>query len=290
MSQTRTQSSRFTHYHPRNLRLNSRKRNQVLSAATAFNLFDTYSLRARVLPALLTALPALVVVLILYPDVYGGYGAAIVSLSVTCGVLFLFSNVIRSRGRRLEKKLIQDWGGLATTRFLRHRDETLDRHTTERYHQFLSSRLPTLRFPTDESERANEAVADECYKSATKWLLEFTRDQSQYPLVFKENVAYGFRRNLLGARPIGITICLLSGALATFQARRVGITQIEEITAPFLVIAIALTLCIATWCLVVTSEFVADASIAYARALLATCDAAVNSAKLSTHSGRIVAH
>ncbi|MEK7874780.1 MAG: hypothetical protein AAB325_01160, partial [Pseudomonadota bacterium] len=34
-----------------------------------------------------------------------------------------------------------------------------------------------------------------------------TRDTKKYGLLFQENVSYGYRRNVWGLRPIGISIC-----------------------------------------------------------------------------------
>ena len=47
------------------------------------------------------------------------------------------------------------------------------------------------------------------YASAVKWLQERCRGKA-FPLVEKENAEYGFRRNLRGLKPIGITACLVA--------------------------------------------------------------------------------
>jgi hypothetical protein len=44
--------------------------------------------------------------------------------------------------------------------------------------------------------------------NAVRRLISATRDRSKYPLVFAENVSYGFARNLLGIRTIGIGVSL----------------------------------------------------------------------------------
>src|SRR5271165_4313391 len=52
------------------------------------------------------------------------------------------------------------------------------------------------------------AFADQVYQSGVRWLLNHTRpaDNKKFDLLFRENVAYGFRRNALGTKPIGILI------------------------------------------------------------------------------------
>src|SRR5579862_6704489 len=80
-------------------------------------LFDEYALRARLYPGLLASLPILTTVLLLWPN----FGLrAIWSVVVTAGGAFFLSNYTRSRGKRLEAKLINQWDGLPTTHMLRH--------------------------------------------------------------------------------------------------------------------------------------------------------------------------
>src|SRR5690349_2097038 len=105
---------------------------------SSFTSFDSYSYRARLLPALLTILPVLLTGMILSPVLYNGTGAAVASLAVWCGTLWFLANVVRTRGRAAEERLVQEWGGLPTTCMLRHRDDCLDMHTKQRYHAFLS--------------------------------------------------------------------------------------------------------------------------------------------------------
>jgi hypothetical protein len=62
------------------------------------------------------------------------------------------------------------------------------------------------------------AKADEVYQSGVRWLLDQTRpdDGKKFDLLFRDNIAYGFRRNALGTRPLGVFIAIgcLAWALA----------------------------------------------------------------------------
>jgi hypothetical protein len=51
-------------------------------------------------------------------------------------------------------------------------------------------------------EQADSAAADDAYKAATRQMRELTRGK-QFSLLLKENIAYGFHRNMYGARSIG---------------------------------------------------------------------------------------
>jgi hypothetical protein len=237
-------------------------------------LFDRYSLRARHLPTLLVVATPLMVASLLFPKVYERMSATAASLgwsiSLSLVLLFFISHVLRQRGRAVEKLMTAKDGGLPTTCWLRHRDTNLDPDTKARYHAYLAKNLPALQLPTQSQEQQRPTVADGIYRSAVKWLLENRRDE-KYRLVFEENVQYGFRRNMLGGKwlAIALTVLPVAGAYA-WSAYRGLEPQFD--TDHIAAIAVA-ALAVIGWVLFVTEEWVRDASHAYARALLATCEA-----------------
>src|SRR3954463_11365781 len=82
-------------------------------------LFDEYTLRARIYPGLLAVLPVVSTTLLLWPR--SGLNT-LWPVVVAAGGLFFLANLVRSRGRKLETRLIQEWDGLPTTHLLRHRE------------------------------------------------------------------------------------------------------------------------------------------------------------------------
>ena len=110
-------------------------------------------------------------------------------------------------GKRLEEIPYREWGGKPTTQLLRHRDNTIEGVTKQRYHAFLAGKI-NVPFPDKNQEANNSVAADEVYQSGVRWLLNHTRpeDNKKFELIFKENVAYGFRRNALGVKPLGLVI------------------------------------------------------------------------------------
>jgi hypothetical protein len=51
-------------------------------------------------------------------------------------------------------------------------------------------------------------------------LRERTRDQNKFPLVFEENIAYGFRRNAYGCRIPAVIICAVAAVATVVLAWR----------------------------------------------------------------------
>lgn len=236
-------------------------------------LFDPYSLRARLRPALLVLFPALVAIAMLYPGVYQSLGAVLGSLVLTCGVLALLAQAARYLGRKKEIALYRAWGGIPTTGWLRHRDARLDATTKRRYHTFLEKRVPDLKLPSAKDEQKNPTAADDSYRSATKWLLEYTRDKKKYPLVFEENVNYGFQRNTLALKPVALFVIALSIGGTLLDAYVKSGISFDALTQGTVIALAVSLLALIVWFTIVSADWVKDAADAYARALLASCDA-----------------
>lgn len=185
---------------------------------------DPYDRKARLTPGLLVALPLLVPLVC----VYGARNpilAGVVALLGGCGAMFALANITREQGKRIEEKLLRDWGGMPTTVALRHRDKAiLDSVSKARYHSLIEEKLG-IKMPSAEEERSNAEGADDAYVGATKLLRERTRSNKQ--LLFKENISYGFHRNMLGMKPAGIVVSLAGIAYGLLLS---GLIQFRPIT------------------------------------------------------------
>src|SRR5580658_10073191 len=106
---------------------------------------DPYDRQARLYPALLCLLPLLALIALLYAP-YVSALTGVVTMAISCGGLFLMTNICREMGKRLEEKLFCEWGGKPTTQLLRHRDSAIDSVTKRRYHAFLGTKINTV-FP-----------------------------------------------------------------------------------------------------------------------------------------------
>src|SRR5208282_3020999 len=134
---------------------------------------DPYERPARLYPALLALLPLLAMVMLLYGPKASAL-TSVATIAVSCGCLYLTTNLCREMGKRLEDKLYREWGGKPTTQLLRHRDGIIDSVTKHRYHAFLGTKL-NFTFPDADAEKNDPATADEAYQSGARWLLDHTR-------------------------------------------------------------------------------------------------------------------
>jgi hypothetical protein len=115
--------------------------------------FDRYNRVARLYPALLTIAPLIWTVALLHPGVMTGTAVrTVASSAMIFGGLYFLSSIARWRGKAVEGKLLDSWGGWPTTLLLRHRDDTIDRFTKGRYHTALERACDGLSLPSAEEE------------------------------------------------------------------------------------------------------------------------------------------
>lgn len=241
---------------------------------------DPYERQARLYPALLALLPLLVMVTLLYGPRASALTSAVI-IAVSCGGLYLTTNLCRELGKRLEKKLFREWGGKPTTRLLRHRDHTIEAATKRRYHSFLAAKINEV-FPDKDQEAKNPNPADEIYQSGVRWLLNHTRpdDNKKFDLLFKENIAYGFRRNALGMKPIGLILSIgtllwtLEREDVLFISTRnlIDVAAFGRVPEPAAASLIVSAVMIVTWMLFFTRANLRTAAFTYAETLLRACD------------------
>lgn len=170
--------------------------------------FDRYIFHARLLPALTIAIPVVLAVSpwlppeIFYSKGIAGQAAKLgLSGSIAMAMAYVLGQLSRGLGARLEERFWKEWGGRPSTVFLRHRDPSLGARQKLDLHARIRQINPDLHLPAPEEEAEDPVEADHCYERVGSWLRGKTRDAKQFPLLFEDNVAYGFRRNLLALRP-----------------------------------------------------------------------------------------
>lgn len=225
--------------------------------------FDHYSFRARLQPALLTALPvALAVFAWTGPGVK--WESALWTLFGTVGGTFFLAILARNMGKKIEPSLWNSWGGSPTVQLLRHAGSG-NPVLRERWHKYLAKLLGKP-LPTPQEEQVNPKAADDIYNAGVKLVINKTRDVKKFHLLYKENVQYGYCRNLLGLRYIGLTLSTF-GAAACIAAglwnTRIGDNKIY----PWVCLAANLML-LFWWIFTINAAWVKVPAFAYAERLL----------------------
>jgi hypothetical protein len=178
---------------------------------------DKYTLQARLYPAFLVLLPVFITGVFYITDFekYYHYFTALLSVGL---FTYLLAQLGRDRGKIKELDLFTSWGGKPSIQVLRHSDKYLDKITKARYHKTLEDKIPGINIPTEEAEKEDPKEADQIYESCTKFMISKTRDAIKFPLLLKENISYGFRRNLWGMKVLGISLVIICIIIHSFYA------------------------------------------------------------------------
>lgn len=231
---------------------------------------DFYTFQTRLLPFFLVILPLALTLLTARPTQSLGLDT-VITLATSLGVTALFAQLGRDAGKRKESRLFQLWSGPPTSLLLSHQNSRLDRFTRARYQRKLESLIAGLTFPTPEGEKQDPNHAFGVYQTCVNYLREKTRDRKRFPLIYAENVNYGFRRNLWAMKPAGLFTAMLGVVgSATFSYKHFTATENVFIVG-FVAVAINCAL-LAWWLLRINPNWVKLTAEAYAERLLAACD------------------
>ncbi len=228
---------------------------------------DAYTLRARLVPAIIAGAPAFAFAAIFVS--WGSIGLTHLIAGIALTVLFaVFADIARRRGRAIEPSLVAKMGGLPTTVMLRHSDTTHDVATKTAFHKFIAAKLEEPA-PSAEDEAADPEKADAYYARGATWLRENTRSTKKFDVLFNENISYGFRRNLLGLKVSGFLLnaFIVLVCLVVFWLRW-PVDWSNEFNAKLLAVIVVAALHAGYLAIFVTEKSVFDAARIYARQLL----------------------
>ncbi|MGY4281474.1 hypothetical protein ACVWXO_000694 [Bradyrhizobium sp. LM2.7] len=231
------------------------------------NPFDAYTMKARLVPAIIAGAPAFAFAAIFVSWGKLGLTHAIAGTALT--VLFAaFADVARRRGKAIEPELIERMGGLPTTTTLRHSDETYDTDNKAAFHAFIAAKLGKLA-PTTAEEAADPDAADKYYARGGTWLRENTRDPKKFDILLNENISYGFRRNLLGLKLPGFLLnAVIVATCITIFWHRWPVDLSNGFEAKLLAVIVIAVLHGLYLAIFVTEAGVFEAARTYARQLL----------------------
>ena len=226
---------------------------------------DRYNWHARVFPVYISILPITLALSVTLPQSFK-WPLGPVTVFVPLLLAFFAAQIGADPGKRLEKRLWCEWDGPPTTRFLRHSNTEFNRVSREKVH--ATFRRLGFALPSTNDENEDPKAADIHWEACTEALIVRTRDRTRYPLVYRGLTDYGFRRNLLGLKPLGVSLnfialllCLCEGWVS-WQSREETDAAVGAAIISFVLLAI--------WLFWVTKKTVAISADRYARFLLET--------------------
>ena len=227
---------------------------------------DRYSNQAEALPVFLTIVPIALFLTVVLPEGLSLKGLLIKSVPFVglVGLAFTISQIGADFGKRLEKRLWEQWGGPPTMRFLRHNNSEYNEITRHHVHEAL--RRLGFYLPTSEEQSTDSAYADTCYEACTMELKRRTRDKTKFPLVHKRLIDYGFRRNILGMKRFGLVISVATLLLCVGHI--ISGWDVHSPNIPMIAACVVTTGCIVGWFTLVTEKVVWRGANRYALALL----------------------
>lgn len=244
--------------------------------------FDGYTVRARIVPALIAGLPSLAFLFVSVPwDSFGLSNAIVLTMGFI--LLYAFADLARSRGKKVEAKL-----DTRQSPELWHRaDRQIPQISKDIYRTFIASVL-NHPAPSEHDERTDPARADDFYLSAGNWLRDATRDRRKFKILYDELLTYGFRRNLLGLKPVALAMnALVAAALAAlFYVRPSYFYDINHADVKFYVLVTA-TLCHSFYMIFAVGKTgVKEASATYGRQLILSCELLMPAQRLTPTNDR----
>ncbi len=230
-------------------------------------MFDNYTIKARFYPVIILFMP-LIFLGIIYTFEFKTPLHFFTSLGIVGALIYLFSQLGRDKGKIKEPLLWYSWGGSPTTQLLRLSNKSIDVHTKQRYHTKLQTVCPVTVVPHAVMEVSNPEQADEVYRAWTKYLISKTRDTKSFALLFKDNVSYGFRRNLWALKSIGLlltSVLLIGNYLFWWYQTKTWDASFYPIN--FLYASALLLVILFFWLFIIRSSWVKIAAFSYAERL-----------------------
>lgn len=177
---------------------------------------DEYELKARIAPGLIVVLPALVDLIYLVP-VLGNWPVFAAGGIITLVLLYGLGHVIRAEGQQLEPELWKQWGGPPSTRLMRSNDTFFGAELKNAIRSAVTQEF-SITLPTPVEEKKDPSGSDKEIADAFGRVRGFLRRSDPAGVWQKNNIEYGFCRNLLGGRMLWASVAAGSTVVAFWHA------------------------------------------------------------------------
>lgn len=233
-----------------------------------FLSFNTYNLRTRISATIIFFGPCLFELYLFFPEIRE-FPTTIIIILITYSLCNLFIIFWRIPGVKAMKKCFPEM--LPAQMFLLPSSEYIHTSTKKRYYKFLSKKIDEFKICESDEEMKP------CICTAVTWLIAQTRNEKEFPLIYEENINFGFSYNLLGMKNYAIVL-ILSLLIIDAILLNLKINSKFNLTIPFEVIITAMAFCfffLLIWIFIINKNLVFSCGRKYARALLAACDSPI---------------
>ena len=224
-------------------------------------IFDVYNIRARLSVYIIIMSPVILTLYAMYEPVRS-ISFSVVFIAVLCA----FSNYLFALQRYIQKDKVYK---NTTAKYLYLEDDHINALTKKRYYRKLSSLddgFSIFKTPTNSNE-FKEACA-----SAVQWLRNNTRENR---LVQEENMLWGFYKNLLSLKIIGIIFSVIAIAILIIISLPIDVKDFFDFSLNMWILIIDISF-VLFWILGVNKKIYAVLSEKYAYALLGALDTMSN--------------
>lgn len=223
------------------------------------DILDAYNIRARLSPSIILLGPIGLTVFLCFEDVYSFASSAI----IVC-ILLALTNYIPVLQRRLNQSGKDPRINYAAI-YLHQSDSTIDEFSKKRYYRKLSELDDSFSMFTKPD---NTSEFRKCCESAILYLRNNTRDNH---LVLEENINYGFCKNMLADKMIGIILNIVLGIVTGIYSY-VKFGAITDIPLGNKVSILFNVFFLLFWIFGINMSMMEHAAKRYATTLLATID------------------
>ena len=222
------------------------------------DIFDAYNIRARLSASVILLAPIAITLFLCIEEL-----RSFASCSVVLFIVVAFTNYVPIIQRRLYKQ--KAFSTNYAAKMLLPQDTTFDEVTKKRYYKKLASLDETFLL-FNSSDNCEELQS--CCESAVIYLRSCTRENR---LVQEENINYGFCKNLLANKVIGIIICAFSIGFAALYSL-IPFNGIINIPAQNWFAFASDCFLLLFWIFGLNETMLKDAAIQYAKALIMAVD------------------
>lgn len=175
--------------------------------------FNAYTIYARFFPCIISALPLFILWFFLSDNIQlKELGAYLLSLKfyggTTLSIVFLYfyAQVLRITSKIIEKKHFQNKTGFPTTYLMMYADNTFSKSYKDKYRQLVKKQFD-IDLLSESEETTDITEARKRLNEATQ-LIRLKIKEGH--LVSKQNIWYGFVRNLVGGAIYSIIFCVMN--------------------------------------------------------------------------------